>query len=91
MRMQGKPVAEPWIIVNMMKEFYQLKKIEQDVEKISAVDILLIIHPKNFSEKLSFAVEQFILEGGKAILLMDPMSLAEPPNPMMGRAPDTSS
>jgi len=69
MRMQGKNPQRSWIITQMMKEFFEVKKINIDSQKISGIDILFIIHPKNFPDKILFAIDQFVLNGGNVVLL----------------------
>ena len=95
MRMQGKNAEESWIITKMMQEFYSVKEVLPETEKISAIDLLVVIHPKNFSEKTLFAIDQYLLEGGKLLVLVDPLAIVEqainPPQMGMQMQPDYSS
>ena len=77
MRMQGKAPQESWIITKLMQEFYDVKNIEPDTEKISGLDILMIAHPKNLSEKTLWAIDQYVLGGGKVLLFVDPSSIVD--------------
>ena len=58
---------------------YEVNKIEATADEIKDVDILLVIHPKNFGEKTLFAIDQFVLKGGRAIVLVDPFAVADQP------------
>ena len=93
MRMQGKQVEESWLISKMMNEFYEVKEIDKSVDEITALDILLVIHPKNFPEKLLFAIDQYLMKGGKMMIMVDPLAIAEQAtaSPAMGKQPDFSS
>ncbi len=84
MRMQGKEVNQSWISIKMLKEFYQIKKIENNTEKISGIDALLVIHPTGFEEKTLFAIDQYLLGGGNILLLVDPNSVSDRTKMAMG-------
>ncbi|MHC5061351.1 MAG: GldG family protein [Planctomycetota bacterium] len=81
MRMQGQQPSPPWGIVQQLKQKYDVKEIPADIEEIKDTDILLIIHPKNFSTKTQFAIDQFILKGGRAVIFLDPHCIADTPPP----------
>lgn len=84
MRMQGKQVGESWLVTQLLKEFYNVKKINTDVELITGVDALVVIHPKGFSEKTLFAIDQYLMKGGHLLVFVDPLSISDRANPMMG-------
>jgi ABC-type uncharacterized transport system involved in gliding motility auxiliary subunit len=46
---------------------------------IRKADLLVLFHPKNMSDTLAFAVDQYILGGGNAIVFADPLSLMDDP------------
>ena len=77
MRMQGKRVDATWLSIQMLKELYHVQPIKVDVESIPAVDVLAIIHPKGFSEKTLFAIDQYLLKGGKVLVLADPHAISD--------------
>lgn len=79
MRMQGQRPAPPWGIVQQLKQMYDVKEVSTNVDEIKDVDILLVIHPKNLSEKTQFAIDQFVLKGGRAIVFVDPHCIADKP------------
>jgi len=93
MRMQGQQPKQPWAIVSHLKQMYEVSNIDPGTEKIENVDILLVIHPKNFPEETVFAIDQFILGGGRAIICVDPHCVADQPGSMqqMGMEHPTSS
>ncbi len=72
MRMQGKTDGQNWFITEMLKEFYDLKMISKDANEIPKVDLLWIVHPKGLEQKTLFAIDQYLLEGGKIVLMLDP-------------------
>jgi ABC-type uncharacterized transport system involved in gliding motility auxiliary subunit len=85
MQMQGKRPSPAWSIVEQLKQQYDVSKIESDVEDINNVDILMVIHPKKLPEKTLFAIDQFVLKGGRAIICVDPRCFADNSQGPMGR------
>ncbi|MBT3981536.1 MAG: GldG family protein [Bacteriovoracaceae bacterium] len=77
MRMQGKKPEESWIFIKFLREFYNLKEIKPDTAEIKSIDTLLVVHPKNFSEKTRFAIDQFVIGGGNLLLLVDPSATVD--------------
>ncbi len=82
MRAQGKTPKPTWGIVQHLKQTYQVNQIATEVDEIKDTDILLVIHPKDLSEKTQFAIDQYILKGGRAIICIDPHSVIDQPDPM---------
>ncbi len=80
MQMQGKPVIQPWIITNLLKENYKIIDIDTKTADLKGLDALIIIHPKNFSRETLYEVDQFLLKGGKILLLVDPMAVSDKKN-----------
>jgi len=82
MRMGGGQ-QEPWVAISELKRDFDVKQIEMTAEKIDeAINVLLVIHPSNISEKTQFALDQFVLRGGRLVALLDPMSAVDSRNAM---------
>ena len=79
MRMQGQTPKPAWTIVSQLKQKYDVTTIGTDIEEVKDVDILLVIHPKDFPEKTLFAIDQFILKGGRTIVCVDPYCYVDRP------------
>jgi ABC-2 type transport system permease protein len=79
MRMQNQQPAPPWGVVRQLNQMYDVKQIPTDTDEIKDIDILLVIHPKDLTEKAQFAIDQFILKGGRAIVCVDPHCIADKP------------
>ena len=72
--MQGQPLR-PYAIVNQLRQLYELRTITTEFDKVEPdVDVLLIIHPQGLSEKALYAIDQFVLGGGRALVFVDPHS-----------------
>ena len=82
MAMQGQQPKPAWAIIQQLRQQYEVEKIETTADEIKDVDILLVIQPKNFEDKTLFAIDQFVLKGGRAIVLVDPFCVVDQPNPL---------
>lgn len=90
MRMQGQTPKPAWAIVDHLRQQYEISKIETDTHEIKDIDLLIVIHPKELPEKALFAIDQYIVGGGRAIFAIDPHCYADQPDQqqmMMGGQP----
>ncbi|MBV9860193.1 MAG: GldG family protein [Alphaproteobacteria bacterium] len=72
--MQGRP-SEPMAIIEQLQQLYDIQPVSPGADAIPAgIDVLMLVHPQNLSEKTQFAVDQFVLKGGKALVFVDPYS-----------------
>jgi ABC-type uncharacterized transport system involved in gliding motility auxiliary subunit len=81
MRMGGGGRQDAWLLVDELKRDFTVKEIQATADKIDDdVKILLVVHPKNFSDKALYAIDQFVLRGGKLLAFLDPMSVIDSQN-----------
>jgi ABC-type uncharacterized transport system involved in gliding motility auxiliary subunit len=76
---QGNPFggSQPWAIYQALKSQYDIKTIEATAATIDpALDVLVLIHPAGISEETQFAVDQYLLNGGRVVAFLDSSSLA---------------
>jgi ABC-type uncharacterized transport system involved in gliding motility auxiliary subunit len=65
--------AEPWVLASELKRSFEVRKVEIDAEKIDDdIKVLLVIHPRNIMDTTEYAIDQFLLRGGKLIAFVDP-------------------
>jgi len=65
--------AEPWVLANELKREFDVQDVPMEVEEIPAdIKVLLLIHPKNIQPRTEYALDQFVLRGGKLIAFVDP-------------------
>ena len=64
--------TEPWVLATELQNIFTVKKVELNAEKIpDDIKVLLVIHPRDVSETTEYALDQFILRGGKMIAFLD--------------------
>ena len=68
----GRP-SEPWMIMDIIRQLYSVRRLDIAASFIEEdIDILMIIHPEGLSEQTLYAIDQFVLTGGKALIFLDP-------------------
>ena len=79
MMMQGQGGMKPaWLLITELKKEYDVAEVPMTAEEIPAdIDLLIAIHPKEPSQKLLYAIDQFVLRGGRLIAFLDPMCVAD--------------
>jgi len=71
----GRP---PWAAFQELGRDCQLRELQADVKKIDDdVDALVVVHPKELAADALYAIDQFALRGGRVLVFVDPMSLAD--------------
>jgi ABC-type uncharacterized transport system involved in gliding motility auxiliary subunit len=95
MRMGQQGGQEPWLLISELKNDFTVKNLGMDVDKIDDdVKVMLVIHPRDITEKAQFALDQFVLRGGKMIAFLDPLPLVidtKEQNQMFGAVPNNGS
>ncbi len=61
-----------YTILEELSYFYDFEFLDTDVENFENIDLLMVYHPSDITEKTEYAVEQFILKGGKTVIFLDP-------------------
>jgi ABC-type uncharacterized transport system involved in gliding motility auxiliary subunit len=90
MQERGEP---PWVLIEELKRDFSVKEIEANATTIpDDVRVLLVIHPKGISEAAQYALDQFVLRGGKLIAFLDPLAVLDPMGASEGfRSPPSKS
>ncbi len=96
LNMQGRfdpmsgQMSEPWPIMTQIQQLFTVRTVTSDIDHIDKdVDVLMLVHPKQLPTKTLYAIDQFVMQGGKLLLFVDPNSGADtsgqdPSNPLAG-------
>jgi ABC-type uncharacterized transport system involved in gliding motility auxiliary subunit len=78
--------SEPWVLANELKRDFTVKQVSMLAEKIDPdIKVLLVIHPRDIPESTEYALDQFVLRGGKLVAFVDPYAyFDQQPSPMPG-------
>jgi len=68
--------AQPaWMIMEEVRQQFQIESIALSADEIpDFVSVLWLIHPQNLPESTLYAIDQFVLRGGKLLVFVDPYS-----------------
>jgi ABC-type uncharacterized transport system involved in gliding motility auxiliary subunit len=89
--MRGRP-AEPMAIMEQLQQLDTVKPLAANVDAIPAdVDVLMLVHPQNLPEQTLYAIDQFVLKGGKALVFVDPHSEFQASHPSQRTPPGSPS
>jgi ABC-type uncharacterized transport system involved in gliding motility auxiliary subunit len=78
MMMQRQRGSDPWVFVQELKENYTVREVPLTADKIDDdISVLLVDYPKGVTDSAQFAIDQFMLRGGKMVALLDPFSFVD--------------
>ena len=86
----GQRPPQGWAAFTELSKDYDVRPVATDVDEIEGdVKTLVLLHAKDLSDKTLYAIDQFVLRGGKLIACVDPFSIKDmlasrqQQNPMM--------
>ena len=94
---QSGQMKEGWAIYGQAQQLFDVRPVDAASGKIDQdITLLVVVHPKNLSPAMQFAIDQFALKGGHVAMFVDPLaeadqSGADPQNPMAAMQADKSS
>ncbi len=79
-----------WSVIDQINEFFSIQPVPVDTKKIfEEVGTLMVIHPKRFPLSTLYAIDQFVMKGGRVMVFVDPN--AEVDGPGGGMRPNEHS
>jgi len=84
--------SEPWVLANELKREFDVKEVGMGAKEIDKdLNVLLLIHPQGAPPQTEYALDQFVLRGGKLIAFVDPYAYFDQAPSMPGIPPQPSS
>jgi ABC-type uncharacterized transport system involved in gliding motility auxiliary subunit len=84
--------SEPWVLANELKREFEVKEVPMSAKEIDKdLKVLLLIHPRDAQPETEYALDQFVLRGGKLIAFVDPYAYFDQAPQMPGIPPQPSS
>jgi ABC-type uncharacterized transport system involved in gliding motility auxiliary subunit len=84
--------SEPWVLANELKRDFEVKEVPVSAKQIDKdINVLLLIHPRDAQPQTEYALDQFVLRGGKLIAFVDPYAYFDQNPTMPGVPPEPSS
>ena len=84
--------SDPWVLANELKREFDVKEVPMSAKEIDKeLNVLLLIHPRDAQPVTEYALDQFVLRGGKLIVFVDPYAYFDQAPTMPGVPPMPSS
>lgn len=72
---RGRP---GWVVDRQVSELFELRRLQGNPTEIAGdVDLLMLVHPKELPEDTLYAIDQFVMRGGRLLVFVDPDSEAD--------------
>lgn len=81
--MPGQPPeqAQAWVSFNDLRRDYTLREVAPTAGRIDdEISALIVVHPKELSPQTRYAIDQFVLGGGRLMAFVDPLCMADMEN-----------
>ncbi|MEJ2604595.1 MAG: Gldg family protein [Gammaproteobacteria bacterium] len=76
---RSQRMERPWVVWDQARQLFDIRDLGTDFEAVPAeVDLLWIVHPKGLAAPARYAIDQFVLRGGRALIFVDPVAMADP-------------
>ncbi len=84
---------QPWAVHGAISEMFEIRALPKNGLQIEPdIDVLMLVHPKQLPTTTLYAIDQFVLKGGRLIVFVDPLAetdtaaadLQNPFNEMLG-------
>lgn len=83
--------SPPWAIMEQVREFFEVRPLQQTSSEIPAdIDVVWVAQPNAVSKEAAYALDQFVLRGGRILAYVDPVTEASP-GPMGMSLPPSES
>ena len=82
--MLGRPPTQGPLMLEHIREFFEVKTIAKDAKEIpSDIGVLMVVQPEGLAPETAYAIDQFALSGGKVLAFVDPLAeMSRQSNPM---------
>jgi len=87
----GQRPAPPWQFVTEMRRQFEVRMLGTGLSTIEPdVDVLLLLHPTGLSQETLYAIDQYALQGGKVLAMLDPFCAVDQQALQGGGGPQAS-
>lgn len=72
--MQGQ-VSQPFYLFEQLRDNFDLVPLTDNISIIDpSIKVLVIVHPDQMSDQTLYAIDQYVLNGGRVVVFVDPLS-----------------
>ena len=67
--------APPWMVIEQMRQLFEVRSLPPGLDEIpDDVDVLMLAHPQTLPAGTLYAIDQYVLRGGRVVAFVDPYS-----------------
>ena len=65
----------PWMVVDQIRQLFELRSLQPKLGEIpDDIDVLMLVHPQTLPRAALYAIDQYVLGGGRVVAFVDPYS-----------------
>ena len=96
MRQMGRDpggAGGPWVSMLQLRQTMVVRTVQPDVQVIDPdIEVLLVAHAQGLSDAALYAIDQFVMRGGRLMAMVDPHSDSQASTPTQtGQPPDNTA
>jgi ABC-type uncharacterized transport system involved in gliding motility auxiliary subunit len=70
----------PWVVYQQVSQLFEIRDLGTSLDKIpDDIGLLWIVQPKHVSTSTQYAIDQFVMRGGNALIFVDPLATIDVP------------
>ena len=82
---QSQQMQQPWVVHQQAAQLFEMRNLGTDFTDIDDdISLLWIVQPRGISSSAQYAIDQFVMRGGNALIFVDPLAESDPAPPMQG-------
>jgi ABC-type uncharacterized transport system involved in gliding motility auxiliary subunit len=82
--MQTFQTTPPWMVIEQLQQRYEVETIQSSATELPTdLSLIILIHPKGLSDETLYAIDQFVMTGGRLLVFLDPLAEMEQANNAM--------
>ena len=67
--------AQPWMVVDQIRQLFELRSLHPKLDEVPEdIDVLMLVHPQTLPREALYAIDQYVLRGGRVVAFIDPYS-----------------
>ena len=72
---QTQRVTEPWVVYSQAGQLFEMRSLPPGFTEIEEdVGVLWLVHPRSLEDDTLYAIDQFVMGGGRALIFVDPFA-----------------
>jgi ABC-type uncharacterized transport system involved in gliding motility auxiliary subunit len=74
--MTGGQGPKPWVLIEELQRDFDVREVALAARAIpSDLETLVVIHPKDITPETEYAIDQFLMRGGRLVVFLDPFCI----------------